>query len=214
LRLGFTYQLADLWNGQNGLNGTLSQGLNILGASQQGQENLSRAGATPDFTKFNLDASRLQDITQDWSFLTALASQIASGPLYSSEQFGYGGQAYGRAYDNSEITGDQGINGSVELRYSGIAPLSTEPPPGLSTVYNVQPVPYGFYDIGAVWNMGSDQTMPYASGSSAGAGFRLLTDFGLSSNFGLGFPLTRRIANPIDGNGKSPRYFMSLSYGF
>jgi hemolysin activation/secretion protein len=214
LRLGFTYQLADLWNGQNGLNGTLSHGLNIFGASQPGQENLSRAGATPDFTKFNIDASRLQSIGDNWGLLTALSAQIASGPLYSSEQFGYGGQAFGRAYDNSEIIGDRGINGSVELRYSGISPLSTEPPSGLSTVYHIQPVPYGFYDIGSVWNMGPDQTMPYASGSSAGAGLRLLSDFGLSTNFGLAFPLTRRIANPIDGNGKSPRYFMSVSCGF
>ena len=214
LRLGFTYQLADLWNGQNGLNGTLSHGLNIFGASQPGQENLSRAGATSDFTKFNIDVSRLQSIGDNWGLLTALSAQIASGPLYSSEQFGYGGQAFGRAYDNSEIIGDRGINGSVELRYSGISPLSTEPPSGLSTVYHIQPVPYGFYDIGSVWNIGPDQTMPYASGSSAGAGLRLLSDFGLSTNFGLAFPLTRRIANPIDGNGKSPRYFMSVSCGF
>ena len=202
LRFGLNYQIADKWNGQNALNGTLSQGLPILGASPAGQANLSRAGATPDFTKFNIDASRLQGIIDDWSLYNALSAQIASGPLYSSEQFGYGGQAFGRAYDNSEITGDQGIEGSTELRYGGIAP-----------VYHVQPMPYGFYDLGAVWNL-SDPTDPYASGSSVGAGVRLLSDVGASANLGLAFPLTRPVATPLYGNGKNPRYFFSVAYGF
>jgi hemolysin activation/secretion protein len=202
LRLGLNYQIADNWKGQNAVNGTLSQGLPILGASPAGQLNLSRANATPDFTKFDFDASRLQGITDDWSLYSALSAQLASGPLYSSEQFGYGGQAFGRAYDNSEITGDQGIEGSTELRYSGI-----------KARYHFQPVPYGFYDLGAVWNI-NDPTDPYASGSSAGAGVRLLSDFGLSGNFGGAFPLTRPVATPLYGNGKSPRYFFSLAYGF
>ena len=174
-----------------------------MGASQPGALNLSHAGATADFTKFNIDASRVQGITDDWNVFTALSAQVASDNLYSSEQFGYGGQAFGRAYDSSEITGDQGINGSAELRYNGI-----------EQQYHVQPVPYGFYDMGAVWNNGINQTTPYASGSSTGAGLRLLTDFGLSTNLGFAFPLTRKIANPITGNGKSPRIFFSINYGF
>ena len=202
LRFNLDYQIADRWNGQNTLDGTLSQGLPILGASPTGQLNLSRANATPDFTKFNFDASRLQGITNDWSLYNSLATQIASGPLYSSEQFGYGGQAFGRAYDNSEITGDQGIEGSAELRYNGIAPT-----------HHVQPTPYGFYDLGAVWNI-NDPTDPYASGSSLGTGVRLATDFGLSANMGLAFPLTRPVSTPLYGNGKSPRYFFALAYAF
>ena len=202
LRLGLNYQIADNWNGQSAVNGTLSQGLSILGASPAGQLNLSRANATPDFTKFDFDISRLQSITENWDLYSALSAQMASGPLYSSEQFGYGGQAFGRAYDNSEITGDQGIEGSTELRYGGIKPR-----------YHVQPVPYGFYDMGAVWNI-DDPTDPYESGSSAGMGVRLATDFGLTCNFGLAFPLTRPIATPLYGNGKNPRYFFSLVFGF
>ena len=203
LRLGLNYQIADSWEGLNAFNGTLSHGLDIMGASQPGALNLSHAGATADFTKFNIDASRVQGITDDWNVFTALSAQVASDNLYSSEQFGYGGQAFGRAYDSSEITGDQGINGSAELRYNGI-----------EQQYHVQPVPYGFYDMGAVWNNGINQTTPYASGSSTGAGLRLLTDFGLSTNLGFAFPLTRKIANPITGNGKSPRIFFSINYGF
>ncbi|MDR3449126.1 MAG: ShlB/FhaC/HecB family hemolysin secretion/activation protein [Alphaproteobacteria bacterium] len=202
LRFGLTYQLADIWNGQNAVTGTLSQGVAILGASPQGQENLSRSEAKPNFTKFNLDASRLQGVTQDWSVFLATAAQVASGPLYSSEQFGYGGQVFGRAYDDSEITGDNGINAAGELRYGGLSPW-----------LGLQPVPYGFYDTGAVWNDDPSQGI-YAAGSSAGAGFRMLSDFGFSSNFGIAFPLTHIIANPIYGNSKNPRYFLQVSYAF
>jgi hemolysin activation/secretion protein len=201
-RFGLNYQRDDAWSGQNALGATVSQGLPLLGASPAGQVNLSRAEAKPDFTKLNFDASRLQGLGEDWGAYTALTGQVSSMPLYSSEQFGYGGQAFGRAYDDSEIIGDQGVAVSEELRYSGIG-----------SWLGLQPMPYGFYDIGAVWNKGPSAT-PYASGSAAGAGFRMFSDFGFSSNLGLAFPLTRRIANPLYGNGKSPRYFMQISYGF
>jgi hemolysin activation/secretion protein len=201
-RFGLNYQFADLWAGQNLFDATLSQGINWLGASQTGQQNLSRADARPDFTKFNFDASRLQGVGYGFSVLVAGTAQVSSVPLYSSEQFGYGGQAFGRAFDNSEITGDEGAAGSAELRYGGINPA-----------YGVQPQPYGFYDIGAVWNEDATQT-PYAAGSSAGAGLRLFTDVGFSSNLGAAFPLARAASTPLYGNGKNPRYFMQVSYRF
>jgi len=219
LSLGLNYQFADVWGGQNTFAGTLSQGLPILGASPAGQLNISRAGAAPDFTKFTVDASRLQTIGDSWGLLTALSGQWASGPLYTSEQFGYGGQTFGRAYDNSEITGDQGVEGSLELRYNGIHPLPTAPAEGSeparsSKDFRVQPIPYAFYDVGAVWNGGLHPTSAFASGSSAGLGLRLQANFGLSMNAGFALPLTRPIENPISGNGKSPRYFVSVSFGF
>jgi hemolysin activation/secretion protein len=203
VRFNLNYQKADSWAGQNMVDATLSQGLPFLGASRPGQLDLSRAGANPDFTKFNLGASRLQNIVDAWDMYAATSGQLASGPLYSSEQFGYGGQAFGRAYDDSEITGDEGIAASVELRYSGFGPW-----------YGVQPIPYQFYDTGAVWSGGQNPTTSYSAGSSAGAGFRVLSEFGVSGNFGWAFPLTRRIDNPLSGNGKNPRYFLQMSYGF
>jgi hemolysin activation/secretion protein len=202
-RFNLNYQKADDWNGQTMLDATLSEGLPFLGANHPGQLNLSRAEARPDFTKFNLSASRLQNIVDAWDVYAATSGQLASGPLYSAEQFGYGGQAFGRAYDDSEITGDEGIAASAELRYSGFGPW-----------HGIQPIPYQFYDTGAVWNGGQNPTTPYAAGSSAGAGFRVLSEYGLSGNAGFAFPLTRRIANPLEGNGKNPRYFLQISYGF
>lgn len=202
-RFNLNYQAIDGWNGLNMFDARLSQGVPFLGESRAGQLNLSRAEAEPDFTKLDISLSRQQAITADWNVFGALSGQSASGPLYSSEQFGYGGQSFGRAYDDSEITGDEGIEALIEARYSGFGPW-----------YGTLPVPYGFYDIGAVWNSGNNPRTPYATGSSAGAGFRITSDIGFAGNFGFAFPLTRKIENPIYGNGKSPRFFGQISYAF
>jgi hemolysin activation/secretion protein len=218
-RLGLNYQREDFLDGQESVNAVISQGLPFLGASPADQANLSRAGATPDFTKLAVYASRVQHLGEYWGLLTAVSGQLASGPLYSTEQFGYGGQTFGRAYDNSEIIGDQGVEGSVELGYNGVAPLALHLPEGALAkdgwkTYHVQTVAYTFYDIGEIWNSGQHPAVPSESGSSAGMGFRLKSDLGFSTNAGFAFPLTRRIDAPVSGNGKSPRYFMSLSYDF
>ncbi len=201
-RLNVTYQKADDWDGQNTISATVSQGINFLGASRAGESILSRSSAKPYFTKLGINAARLQSLSDEWSLLASASAQISSTALYSSEQFGYGGQAFGRAYDNSEIIGDQGIAGSAELRYFGIG-----------SWYGIQPVPYQYYDIGTIWNQG-DATPKKASGSSTGTGIKIITEQGLSANVGLAFPLARPASNPMFGNGKNPRYFFQISYSF
>jgi hemolysin activation/secretion protein len=84
---------------------------------------------------------------------------------------------------------------------------------GIDPSWGVKTVPYGFYDVGVVWNDDQDQAAR-ASGSSGGAGVKLLSDTGVSADFGVAFPLTREIDNPLQGNGKNPRYTMQVSYGF
>jgi hemolysin activation/secretion protein len=203
VRAGANYEKLDDWKGDNTANFTLSQGINGLGASHEDDLNLSRAGAKPDFTKATLSLSRLQDITDNWSLLAAADGQLASGTLYSSEQFGYGGQAFGRAFDASEFTGDQGISGSLEMRYGGWSdwqPVSLQP--------------YAFYDIGTVWN-DADSQPKRKSASSAGFGMRFATSLHQSGNIGLAFPLLRDIGTPIyGGTSHSPRILLQFSQGF
>jgi hemolysin activation/secretion protein len=203
LRASATFDAYDNWQGYNTANVTLSHGINGLGSSQKGDLNLSRADASPDFTKAELSLSRLQDMTHNWSLFAAASGQIASGALYSSEQFGYGGQAFGRAYDTSDITGDQGISGSMELRYGGWGAWQ---PVGLQ--------PYIFYDIGTVWNLSIGQPKR-ESGASAGAGWRFTTIWHQSGNLGVAWPLTRDITAPIDGSGdRGPRAILQISQEF
>ncbi len=203
VRASVTGDLTDRWQGYNTGTLTVSQGINGLGSSQKGDLDLSRAQARPDFAKFEWSLSRLQGITNDWAVQMATAGQLSSGTLYSSEEFGYGGQAFGRAYDSSDITGDRGVSGSLELRYNGYATL--------------QPIslqPYAFYDIGEVWNDAIGQVKS-ESGASAGLGIRGNGPYGLNGNLGLAWPLTREIATPLYPGGKEgPRILLQVSKGF
>jgi hemolysin activation/secretion protein len=203
LRANATYDTIDSWQGYNIISATLSRGIDGLGSSKKGDINLSRGEATPDFTKAELSLTRLQGITQDWSLLMTAAFQHASGPLYSSEEFGYGGQGFGRAFDPSELTGDHGVAGSLEMRYGGWSDWQL-----------VSISPYAFYDIGVVWNDDIAQ-VKRESGASAGFGVRAATDFGVNGNMGLAWPLTRDIATPIYGQKNTgPRILLQISKDF
>lgn len=203
LRASLNYDTADRWKGYSQVGLTITQGLGIFEASEAHAPNLSRAEATPWFQKAEFTASRVQPINPNWSILTSAAGQIASGPVYSSEEFGYGGQAFGRAFDSSEIVGDHGIVGSVEARYYGAPNWGT-----------MAWVPYMFYDSGAVFNNDRTQEKTQA-GMSSGAGMRFDTGFGLTGDVMIAFPIAQAVSSPIYGSaGHSPRYGFSLTYGF
>jgi len=206
ISFGLNYQRQDNYGGYNLGGMTFSQGLKNFGASEAGDDNLSRAQAKPGRSKLEISYSRVQSLPKPlprgFSVIGSLSGQLASGPLYASEEFGYGGQNFGRAYDSSEITGDNGVSGSLELRYQGIPKF-----------YYITMMPYGFYDIGKVWNKDVGQKEPL-SGSSAGFGIKLASNLGLSTNFGMAFPLTREIAAPLNGDKQGPRYMLQLSYNF
>lgn len=203
-RIAASFDNSDAWNGSNVINFTLSQGIDGFGSSKKGDLNLSRAEAEPDFTKAELSLARLQSITDDWSFLVQAAGQWSDQPLYASEEFGVGGQSYGRAYDTSEIVGDNGAAGMIELRYTGFR-----------TMQPVNFEPFIYYDIGIVTNEDLAGQIEHESLSSAGAGMRFATIWGQTGMAGLAFPLTRDVTAPIWGQGEtSPRIMFQLSHNF
>lgn len=202
LRANANYTLYDSLNGYNNVTTILSHGINAVGSSESGALNLSRAEAKPNFTKFEFNATHFQPLPYAFILVGATSGQLASGPLYSSEEFGYGGPNFGRAYDNSEITGDHGLAASLELRYTGIP-----------SYFDAQVTPYSYYDIGKVWNEDTGQSKPL-SASSAGFGLRLAHDSGVNANFGAAFPLTRGISAPLDGRKQGPRLTMQLGVDF
>jgi len=196
---GFSYDANDPWKGYDTANFTVTRGIKLLGISEKDDLDLSRQYALPDFTKGVLNLSRLQPITDHWSLMAKTSGQISSGTLYSSEEFGYGGQDFGRAYDTSQITGDSGLNGSLELRYSG-----------LNTGDFVTFQPFTFYDIGTIWNDSVGQP-PRESGASVGFGTRFSTSLHQSGIVGVAYPLTRDITIPIYGDKNDYRIFLQLT---
>jgi hemolysin activation/secretion protein len=204
LRPGIQFDRSDDLNGSTSATLTLSQGLDILGARKSGSPNLSRAQGHSDFTKVAATVSRVQNLGTDWQAYMAVSGQYAGSPLLSSEQFGYGGQAFGRGYDPSEMTGDHGVSAAMELRYNGLAPRK-------STGFQ----PFVFYDLGKVWNTGDPSLDATVSGSSAGGGLKFINNHGISGSLSVAVPLTRPASTPPSYTGGSgPRILFQLASHF
>jgi hemolysin activation/secretion protein len=210
LRVGFNYDSVDSARGINNARIELSKGLKLFGASPMSPETpLSRVNARSDYTKLVVMLSRLQalDSNNRFSLLAAVNAQYGfNQQLLSAEEFSFGGSLFGRGYDNSEITGDSGVSGKLELR------ANTHP--NLGILHNIQY--YAFYDAGIIWNNGisaQNRSQPLRdSATSAGAGFRAAFDKYLYANFEAAKPLTRRVDSEVaaGNNGKGWRFFFGL----
>jgi hemolysin activation/secretion protein len=160
---------------------TYRQGLDIFGATPFGDDFASRTGAAPNFSVLGFYYTRYQTLSDTWSVKVSTASQIASGPLYTSQQFYLGGWAFGRGYGAAEISGDNGIAGSFELRF--------DQRPNFRYLAGYQI--YGFVDAGAAWNDGFSLGDGLAL-TSAGAGVRFFLWDDLQADIGVAFPLSYR----------------------
>ncbi|HNQ92569.1 MAG TPA: ShlB/FhaC/HecB family hemolysin secretion/activation protein [Alphaproteobacteria bacterium] len=203
VRFGTSYDTYDSLGAYNLGTLTVSKGLGLLGSSKKGDIDISRDGAEPNFTKAELEYIRYQPLPEGLLTVLSAKAQKASGSLYSSEEFGFGGQYYGRAYDSSELTGDDGVSASIELQYNDLPQMPD---------YTFQP--YTFYDIGKVWNANNGQ-VDSISASSAGLGLRFTHLSGLSGSMTMAFPLTKKIDTPIYGGSETdPRFSFQVGYKF
>jgi hemolysin activation/secretion protein len=183
------YRLQDSFGGNNYLTVNYRQGLDILGASHRGDDYLSRAGASGKFSALNFWFTRYQTLSDAWSLKLAAASQTASGPLFTSQQFYLGGIAFGRGYGSAEISGDNGLAGSAELRFDQKTNLQ------YLSGYQI----YGFVDSGVAWNDGY-RLSDGLSLTSAGGGVRFFLADGLQADIGAAAPLSYRAPdNPTRG---------------
>ncbi len=191
------YRLQDGFGGLNYATMTYRQGLDIFGASHFGDDFLSHDGAAPNFSVLDFYFTRYQQLFGSFSTKIAMASQTASGPLYTSQQFYLGGAAFGRGYGAAELSGDNGLAGSFELRFDQRSNLR------YLTGYQF----YGFVDAGAVWNDG------YRIGdglalTSAGGGIRFFFWDDFQADIGVAFPLSYRAP---DNSTRSARLLFSVS---
>lgn len=200
-RLTAHYDKQDQYAGATVVDVTLSQGLEMLGSSKAGDSDLSRAAGRPDFTKLEASAYRFQSLSPSWNAVFGVSGQVANTPLLSGQEFGYGGQVFGRAYDPSEIVGDRGMAARAEIRYDGYKP------------HEGKLQPFAFVDIGKVWNLDTGQ--PKAeSAASAGAGVRYAHPSGIATAVTVAQPLIREADAPQYGDGTAPRVIFSLTSEF
>jgi hemolysin activation/secretion protein len=174
----------------------------MFDATEPGSSNLSRTLGKSNFTKLTGDVMRLQNLAPGWALLGVASWQYSFDKLLESEEFGVGGAQYGRAYDSSEITGDQGLAFKVELQ--------KELRPEWEHLSDLQL--YGFVDYGAVWNKVKTSTgAKNQSRTSMGLGMRFNLTDSISGHAELDKPISDNVA--AEGN-KDPRLFFSLSKKF
>lgn len=82
----------------------------------------SRSGASADYQYLAVRASHRQQLPAGLETVNELRGQLASGNLVSSEQFGLGGYASIRGYDEYALIGDHGLLLRNELRLGGWNP--------------------------------------------------------------------------------------------
>ncbi len=201
LRAGGTFQFTDSWLGVNTLSAEASKGISFLNASDKGDARLTRALGDPQFFKMNAEVSRTQRITNIFEAFLSATGQLSSDTLLASEEFGVGGVNYGSAYDNSEITGEDGYAARLELRANNPVAL----PVNLLQLYT-------FLDGGEVHD--PDNAVPRdrrRSIVSAGGGARVNLDDRFAGTLEVAVPMTADVQTEGDDN---PRLFATITGKF
>lgn len=197
-RLGF-YGFGPLAGGTLQGRATVSQGLDVLGATALGDPLASRLDAGPGFTTLTWWLNWRRSLAGRVSLSLAANGQLSRDPLLIGESFALGGNAFLRGYDFAQAIGDEGVAGVGELRYDW--------PRALGAVEHLQL--YAFADGGMVSNLAGgrgDETL-----ASSGAGLRADVTRNLDFDLEVAVPLT----DPrYDTGDKTPRINLRVSQSF
>ncbi|HEX2591422.1 MAG TPA: ShlB/FhaC/HecB family hemolysin secretion/activation protein [Rhizomicrobium sp.] len=197
------YLKNDLGGGTFGATLDLAQGLDIFGATPDGSLDLSRKGATTSFTKLAGAARYTRPIVDNFSFALAVQGQFAFDRMITGEQIAFGGAQIGRGYDPGAITGDHGLGGSAELRYT--TRISD------SFVQTIQP--FVFFDAAGTWYL--DKTvggLPDQVIESTGVGIRGW--FSENITVGVEVDRTLRAVPGSDAGRKATKVLVDLAIRF
>jgi len=176
---------------------SVTQGLGALGATSASDTGKSRATASGRFSRANGEIAFVQPLIAGFTLQLGATAQATSDSLLASEEFGVGGNQYGRAYDPSEITGDEGYAARAELFY-------TFPADGFGRIE-----PFFYYEGGQVRQ---NDPLPgealRADLKSLGTGIRASMHGGIAASFEYAKPIGRDVAASGDRRG---RMFVSIS---
>jgi hemolysin activation/secretion protein len=172
----------------------IRHGLDALG-SQLFAEDLVPDLRRKDFWLWRAQLSALTQLDERWSLRVDALLQHSGYVLPYSEQLTIGGQVLGRGFEISEVAGDSGGDGRIELRrllsrLNGRGELAL----------------YGYYDYGAVWSQDGSPSQS-AAVTGLGAAFTRGT---LSGSLEVAQPL---IHPDVDGS-RSPRVLLEITKTF
>ena len=156
-------------------------------------------GTDGGFTKFTLQASRLQYLAPKWTLLMSLGMQRADHNLDPYEKLSLGGPKAVRAYATGEVLVDDGWIGSLELRYS--------PRPTTSL--------YAFYDAAHGDLFHRPRVFDPDLGRSL-RGYGIGFSWSKPGNVSMSLSVAWRGTGPgvTDGGDRNPRVFWSIQKAF
>jgi hemolysin activation/secretion protein len=176
----------------------LTWGLPLPGVTHVGEPLTSRIDGDARFVTLAYYGEWMRPLDDRFAIALGSSGQWASRPLLATAEMGVGGPAFGRAYDYSDRTGDYGITGSVELRYS--LPVKSR----IIRRFQI----YAFGDGGVVYNVDDGQ----GGGTLASAGGGLRWSIGRNdAAIEVAKPLT---AVRLDTGRRDPRFSFRLSRVF
>ncbi|MBI1405634.1 MAG: hypothetical protein GC145_05865 [Caulobacter sp.] len=178
---------------------SLRQGLDGLGASQQGDPLLSRAQADPGALVLRFEG---QGAFNAGGVLIEprLRAQVSDRPLLQYEEFTYGGLIGGRALDPGALYGDSGVSASIDI----YGPAAT-----LGTRLAVRPAAF----VEGAWAKNEDTVGPdRMSGAFAGGGVRFSLDGRWNLDLLYAAPVGDTVGVPAQFVG--PKVSVGVSGGF
>ncbi|MGB7409394.1 MAG: ShlB/FhaC/HecB family hemolysin secretion/activation protein [Pontixanthobacter sp.] len=193
------YSIAQLAGGRMRGKLTFSQGLDVFGATQEGDPLASRGDAPAGFSTLSGWAEWRRDLFGDFDLEIGGRGQLSTAPLLATEDIGLGGTRFLRGYNFSERAGDEGIMGYAELQYDWVDPFGG--------IRNAEL--YIFGDGGVVGNLADGRGG--GSLASAGGGVRTRITRDLDMNIEIAVPLT---GPRYDTDNKDPRFNAGLRYNF
>lgn len=158
---------------------TMLQGSWTQGYGGDGGTLVSNPRADDSFTKFNVDALRIQNLSSNFYGVLRGSAQLSFDPLYSIEQFALGGISTVRGYTQAELLGDSGYAISGELRWSPVR----DNPEIFQMVFFVD---HGGIDIKNQF----PGELPVDSLTGAGFGFRSSVTENTHLTLDVGFPIS------------------------
>ncbi|QIE54060.1 ShlB/FhaC/HecB family hemolysin secretion/activation protein [Pikeienuella piscinae] len=185
---------------------SLRQGFDVLNATAPDDLERSRFDGRSVFTLARAEAERLLIVNDDLNAYFQIGGQYSLTPLLAAEEFAIGGITFGRGYDPSEFTGDNGVGVTGELRY--VSDLNL-----YDVAFTMET--YGFGDYGVVWNLGNGEPRMQRL-ISAGGGVRLYLPEQVFVEAELAFPANQPLTRvgPDGEQITGPRFFLTLSKRF
>jgi len=167
----------------------MSLSRNLQGGRNADQEAVSRAraGAPADFQVLRGGFNLSREFLRDWQWRLGMNAQWTNSPLVPSEQFGLGGSASVRGFEERQFSNDQGFQGNAEV-YT----------PDLCLLAGANCRVLAFYDFGALRR---NQPLPEESAKEH------LASAGIGARYVLGKRLTFQAdyARVVDGGANVDR---------